>query len=260
MVVDKAESNYQAEKDRYEGGISTPLILSWPAKYGKYDYGYYADDKGQLELIDDVARYKYGKGWRLPTYEEFIELKNSCDWSSYNSCGVDGCLVTSKINGKSIFIPVAGHYEDSIINNSNKELYYYSSTLWSRHGYVSGININDISSFNQTYALSNYCYRQYGHPIRPVCDKQVLMYNVQVLSKHGAVSGSGQYSEGSVAQLSATTDDSCYVFVRWSDGNIDNPRKLAVTQDTTLTAEFEQIKYNITLDSDAEKGEVVEEK
>jgi hypothetical protein len=31
-----------------------------------------------------------------------------------------------------------------------------------------------------------------------------------------------------------------YRFVQWSDGNIDNPRSLVLTQDTTLTAEFAQ--------------------
>ena len=41
------------------------------------------------------------------------------------------------------------------------------------------------------------------------------------------------------AQISATANYG-YHFVRWSDGNTDNPRTLVLTQDTTFTAEFAQ--------------------
>ncbi len=38
-------------------------------------------------------------------------------------------------------------------------------------------------------------------------------------------------------------------FVRWSDGNTDNPRSIVLTQDTTFTAEFEKNEYTITTES-----------
>ena len=41
------------------------------------------------------------------------------------------------------------------------------------------------------------------------------------------------------AQISATPNYG-YHFVKWSDGNTDNPRTLTLTQNTTLTAEFAQ--------------------
>ena len=46
-----------------------------------------------------------------------------------------------------------------------------------------------------------------------------------------------------------------YHFVRWSDGNTDNPRSLGLTQDTVLTAEFAPNKYTITtVSSDTQRG------
>ena len=55
-------------------------------------------------------------------------------------------------------------------------------------------------------------------------------------------------------QISATANYG-YHFVRWSDGNIDNPRSLGLTQDTVLTAEFAPNKYTITtVSSDTQRG------
>ena len=46
-------------------------------------------------------------------------------------------------------------------------------------------------------------------------------------------------------------------FVRWSDGNTDNPRWVTVTQDTTFTAEFAFNQYTISTEvNDAERGSV----
>ena len=55
--------------------------------------------------------------------------------------------------------------------------------------------------------------------------------------EHGTVSGDGVYQAGETATLIATPKDG-YEFVRWSDGNTANPRTLTITEDITLTAEF----------------------
>ena len=54
----------------------------------------------------------------------------------------------------------------------------------------------------------------------------------------GTVSGSGDYAEGAQAVLRATAN-SGYRFVRWSDGNTQNPRTVTVMNDLTLQAIFE---------------------
>ena len=50
-----------------------------------------------------------------------------------------------------------------------------------------------------------------------------------------------------------------YHFTRWSDGNTDNPRTFALTQDTTFTAEFALNQYNINVSCDETIGSIVGE-
>ena len=68
------------------------------------------DNKWKLDLKDDVAHVKWGGKWRIPTQEQFQELKAQCksEWTTLN--GVKGCRFTSKINGNSIFFPACGHF------------------------------------------------------------------------------------------------------------------------------------------------------
>ena len=54
----------------------------------------------------------------------------------------------------------------------------------------------------------------------------------------GSVSGGGSYDCNATATLTATAN-SGYHFVQWQDGNMDNPRTVTVTADTTYTATFE---------------------
>ena len=53
----------------------------------------------------------------------------------------------------------------------------------------------------------------------------------------GEVTGDGLYTNDTTITITATPYDG-YSFLRWSDGNTDNPRTLTVTEDITLTAEF----------------------
>ncbi|MGM9818582.1 MAG: hypothetical protein ACI30B_06340 [Paludibacteraceae bacterium] len=75
------------------------------------------DNKTVLELADDAARANWGGAWRMPTDEEWTELRENCTWtwtSNYNGTGVAGRIVTSKTNGNHIFLPAAGFrsYDD----------------------------------------------------------------------------------------------------------------------------------------------------
>ena len=53
----------------------------------------------------------------------------------------------------------------------------------------------------------------------------------------GEVAGTNLYTQDTTITITATPNEG-YAFMRWSDGNTDNPRTLTITQDTTLTAEF----------------------
>lgn len=68
------------------------------------------DGKLTLEDEDDAVIQKLGNGWRTPTLADFRELTNqkytTIEKTTLN--GVAGYQITSKKNGKSIFIPCAG--------------------------------------------------------------------------------------------------------------------------------------------------------
>ncbi|MDE7357383.1 MAG: leucine-rich repeat protein, partial [Bacteroidales bacterium] len=61
----------------------------------------------------------------------------------------------------------------------------------------------------------------------------------------GRVVGDGDYVIGEEATLEAIPNTG-YHFVRWSDGNTDNPRALTVTEDITLMAIFAIDTYTVT--------------
>ena len=68
------------------------------------------DGKLTLEDEDDAVIQKLGNGWRTPTLADFRELTNqkytTIEKTTLN--GVAGYQITSKKNGKSVFIPCAG--------------------------------------------------------------------------------------------------------------------------------------------------------
>lgn len=62
-------------------------------------------------------------------------------------------------------------------------------------------------------------------------------YVVILTAENGVVLGGGEYDYGTEITITAVANEG-YEFVKWSDDNTDNPRKLVVTQNITLAAEF----------------------
>lgn len=77
-------------------------------------------------------------------------------------------------------------------------------------------------------------------------------YAIKVIANNydwGSVEGTGIYPEGTIVEISATPTDSTQ-FVRWDDGNTDNPRTITVTSEMLYTAIFEPLPvYTITVRS-----------
>lgn len=72
----------------------------------------------------------------------------------------------------------------------------------------------------------------------------------------GSVAGGGTFDYDSIVEISATANVG-YKFVQWSDGVTTNPRQILIESDQTLTAQFEQCKYQLVLlTSDANAGYV----
>ena len=61
----------------------------------------------------------------------------------------------------------------------------------------------------------------------------------------GSVKGGGEYEANGTAIISASPAYG-YHFLRWNDGNTDNPREVILTEDVTYTAEFEANTYMLT--------------
>lgn len=72
------------------------------------------DGKLTLEDEDDAVIQKLGNGWRTPTLADFRELTNQklTTIKKTKLNGVAGYQITSKKNGKSVFIPFAGFKRD----------------------------------------------------------------------------------------------------------------------------------------------------
>ena len=75
------------------------------------------------------------------------------------------------------------------------------------------------------YKITTYCNNQMGSVSAPKSAEYLDQVTISATAKYG------------------------YHFVQWNDGNIDNPRALVLTQDTTFTAEFAPNQYSITTNS-----------
>ena len=204
------------------------------SKYGKDGF---TDNKIVLDPEDDAATANWGGAWRMPTKIEQDELRNNCIWDWITQNGVKGYKVTGP-NGNSIFLPAAGYRNGTSLSGAGSSGYYWSSSLRTSNP--------DYAYYVRFYSSDvywDYDYRYYGFIVRPVYGERTkYSYTITVSansSSYGTVSGGGTYEEGTQVTLTATAN-SGYRFVRWNDGNTDNPRVITVTQDESYTAYFEK--------------------
>ena len=109
----------------------------------------------------DVARYRWGGSWRMPTKAELEELKTKCTWTWTTQGGHNGYKVTGK-NGKSIFLPAAGWRYGASPDYVGEYGYFWSSTPYE-------------SGFGNAFYLSSghgvgWASRGYGWSVRPVVE------------------------------------------------------------------------------------------
>ena len=121
------------------------------------------DNKTVLEAEDDVARVKWGEDWRMPTADEQQELVDNCIWSKGRLNGVDGYWITSKQNGKSIFLPTAGCFIGKEVQYCGLFGYFWSGTL--RNDNSSAYCIRFYNDYNNREVYG----RSAGFTVRPVC-------------------------------------------------------------------------------------------
>ena len=153
------KSTYDFSTYKYcNGSFDSQTKYNTESSYGT------VDNKTTLELSDDAARANWGGSWRMPTRAELDELREKCTWTWTTQNGVSGYKVTSKINGKSIFLPAAGCRNDSSLNSAGSYGLYWSSSLDTGYPYYAY-----ELYFNSDYVDWDNDYRYYGQSVRPVC-------------------------------------------------------------------------------------------
>lgn len=90
--------------------------------------GAYPDNKMTLEDIDDAANVNWGGNWHMPNEGHMQYLVDNCTWTWTTLNGVNGYMVSSKINNNSIFLPAAGdRVYSSFGSEPNTEGNYWTS-------------------------------------------------------------------------------------------------------------------------------------
>ena len=125
----------------------------------------------------DAATANWGEGSRIPTYEEFQELREKCnwEWTTYN--GVEGQLVTGP-SGNSIFLPAAGVFSGDSVNSKGTNGAYWSATPYE------GDNVNAFTTIFNSYGFwGSMRLRSDGLSVRAVLGKvQCLSYTGDTLT------------------------------------------------------------------------------
>ena len=112
-----------------------------------------------LDLEDDAVHVNWGGSWRIPTSDNFLELKNYCTktWTQLNN--VNGYLLTG-INGNSIFLPTT--YNTALKLDTYQGWYWTSSMNQYLNVYYVSIDPDFISN------PSSGTYRYSGRSVRGV--------------------------------------------------------------------------------------------
>ena len=123
------------------------------------DYGdYFSWDNGKTAVA------KWGKGWGMPSKEQWEELKENTksNWTTRN--GVNGRLFTSS-NGNSLFLPAAGYRGECFLYGVGSFGNYWSSSLDMDHpSYAKGFRFHSIDTG------VGGDFRTYGRPVRAVLE------------------------------------------------------------------------------------------
>lgn len=122
-------------------------------------YGVETGDIGGSQK--DIAHTKWEGSWRMPTKNEWEELKERCKWEWVMEDGHHGYRITAP-NGNSIFLPAAGYRSDKSIIGDGEDGLYWSSTPASRTDIAWSLN------FNSDYYNVDWGGRHGGFPVRPV--------------------------------------------------------------------------------------------
>ena len=177
------------------------------AAHGTPDY------KTILDLEDDAAHAVWGDAWRMPSKEEFQELRNNCTWTWTTLGGVNGYKITSKKSGNTgnfIFLPAAGMMSGSKVQNAGTEGDYWSSSLYTTESCSSW-----SPYFNSSEFSTGDCYRYFGLPVRAVFGEVVPVTEITLNTTYLELLKDG------TSQLTATISpaNATYKGITWTSSD-----------------------------------------
>ena len=141
-------------------------MIDWKlTKYCTQESRGSVDNKTTLDLSDDVANQQWGGSWRMPSDSDFEELCNYCKITNTTKNSVSGILITGP-NGKSIFMPETGCYDDTGEYRKYNG-YYWTNTLRKDQNTLAYYFLVQPYVDYQSFISSQgrYC----GLVVRPVC-------------------------------------------------------------------------------------------
>ena len=124
------------------------------------------DNNQMLSPLDDAARINWSRQWRMPTIAEWQELWNNCTAELVKNGDRIGYRLTSKKNGNSIYLPLAGIKGPQ---ESERTIGSYWSCMLLQNESSGAQN----TTFNEKGVRWNLnSARMYGRSIRPVLDEK----------------------------------------------------------------------------------------
>ena len=162
----KPKESYSVSTYKYCNGSENALTkYCYDASYG--DNGYW-DGVTELSIYDDAATMNWGGNWVTPSYLQLVELIDdnytTQTWTTRN--GVSGCLIKSKSNGKSIFLPANGFY--GWYSGNSLQYLSYRCNYWSSSLAISSPRAAQSYWLDENGANVSYTSRYFGMGIRPV--------------------------------------------------------------------------------------------
>ena len=124
------------------------------------------DGKSSLDAVDDAAYQCWGSQWRIPTKEQWEELKNNCNRSRTTINGVYCICYTG--NGNTLILPFTGYRDGTSLSAGNWAACYWSRTLCQNSDEQSQTAWTLFYNANTNIANIAAEPRCYGLPIRPV--------------------------------------------------------------------------------------------
>lgn len=144
----------------------------------KYSHGYCTTDSVEMpKSISgistlDAATAIWGYPWRIPTKDEWSELKANCDWEWKARAGSNGIvaygyLITGS-NGNSIFLPANDVYNSNLDRESLKGKYY--DCFWTANPKETSSNMSAYYFYIRESNVKTFGsnYRHTPEEIRPV--------------------------------------------------------------------------------------------